>query len=164
VFKKSFTADFKMRSQKKVMDIFHTGLALFWTFLLIDSNDDETQNQNILVGMLLWMQPITSLLLYFVYKKKKPVTIFIKDDELIINNRWLQTRNLMYLIRIDESTFKRELNLNFKGKSEVSIPIKEYRTEDLQEFLKIIIAKSEQSLDVSTYILNTYKNISEEDA
>jgi len=163
VFQRSFHADFKMRSQKKEIDIFDILLSIYWTFIILGLNDYEKQYRDFLLVLLVWSLPIISLLLYFVYKKKKPFTVFINDDELILNNRWVQRRNLKFLIRINESTFTNELKLNFKGKSEVSFFIKDYQSEDIQEFLRIITAKTEQPLEISPYIKKTYQNLFEKD-
>lgn len=158
---KDFKADFKMRSHKKSLDIFNFCLLIGWTFLLgSDAYEDGIDEFNIFFIIIWWVIPLVNLLMYFVYKKKKPITIFVDGDELTLNNRWLQTRNLKFLITIDQSRLTRELNLNFKGKSEVSIPVTEYELEDLEAFLKIIIAKTKEPLAISPYVLKTYKNIS----
>ena len=148
VLQKSFEADFKIRSYKKVIGVFSIGLAVCVTLFLIYSSDYKIQKNDFFFVILFWLEPIILVQMYFIYKKENPFTILIKGDELILNQRRLQTRNLKHLIRIDKSTFTRELKLNFKGKSEVCIPIKEYNQTDFQEFLNILVEKSGHTVSI----------------
>ena len=86
-------------------------------------------------------------------KKKKPFTLFIKDSELILNNRWNQKRDLTELTQIRFNRFSKNLKLDFKSKSEISIKITEYKTDDIQKFLEILIEKSENNV----FVPNNYK-------
>ncbi|TLG99004.1 hypothetical protein BZARG_03590, partial [Bizionia argentinensis JUB59] len=77
---------------------------------------------------------------------KKPYTLFIKDNELILNNRWTQKRNLNELTQIQFDRFSKNLKLDFKSKSTVTIKTVEYNVEDIEKLLEIMIEKSENNV------------------
>ena len=151
VLNKNYKSDFKMRSQRKVIDIFELINAIIWTLLLSFSNDNY--KNVILLILIFWAFPITQLIMWFIYKKKKPFTLFIKDNEVILNKRWTQKRNLTELTQIQFDRFSKNLKLDFKSKSEISIKTTEYKTEEIQALLKILIEKSENKV----FIPNNYK-------
>ena len=100
-----------------------------------------------------WSLPIIEILIWFIYKAKRPFTVFIKDDELILNKRWYKVRNLPNLVQISYNRFTKSLLLDFKVKSEISIATTEYSTEDINLMLKILIEKSEHNV----FIPSNYK-------
>mgnify|MGYP006151248227 CR=1 FL=1 len=86
--------------------------------------------------------------MWFIYKKKKPFTLFIKDNELILNKPWTQKRNLTELTQIQFDRFSKNLKLDFKSKSGVSIKTTEYKTDEIQTLLGILIDKSENEVSI----------------
>ena len=86
--------------------------------------------------------------MWFIYKKKKPYTIFIKGNVLILNRRWNLKRNLTELTQIKYDRFSKNLKLDFKTKREVSIKSTEYKTDEIQRLLEILIEKSENNIFV----------------
>ncbi|MCP4059433.1 MAG: hypothetical protein GY738_19455 [Pseudoalteromonas sp.] len=151
ILNKSFESNFKIRSQKKSISIFDVGMASFWTLYILFLTDFR-ESFSILI-FVIWAMPIIELTMWFIYKKKKPFTIFIKDNELILNKRWIQKRNLTELTQIQFDRFSKNLKLNFKTKREISIKSTEYKSEEIQAFLKILIEKSENKV----FIPNNYK-------
>ncbi|MDY2587980.1 hypothetical protein [Winogradskyella aquimaris] len=148
--KKEYVADFKIRSQRKHIDIFNLLYSVFMTLLLWPWEGDR---DIIYLISLFWIATLTELIFWFVYKKLKPNRIYIKDNTLILKNRWVEVRNVNELIKIDFNRFTNNLNLHFRTKSEVSINIKDYKPEDLEKLLEILIEKS----DHDVFIPNGYK-------
>ena len=151
VMNKNYESELKMRSQRKVFGIFEFINAIAWTLLLWFGNDNY---RNILfLIFIFWTFPITDLIMWFIYKKKKPFTLFIKNNELILNKRWTQKRNLTELTQIRFDRFSKNLKLDFKTKSEISIKTTEYKTDEIQTLLGILIEKSENEI----FIPNNYE-------
>ena len=151
VLNTNYDADFKMRSQKKTISLFDIGNALFWTaflFLMFDTIESA-----IFIAFFFWSIPIAEFVMWFIYKKKKPFTLFIKDNELILNKRWTQKRNLTELTQIRFDRFSKNLKLDFKSKSEISIKTTEYKTDKIKTLLGILIEKSENEV----FIPNNYE-------
>jgi hypothetical protein len=150
VLNKNYESDFKMQSQRKVIGIFEFINAVTWTLLLRFKHYDKNM---IFLILMFWTFPFTELIISLIYKKKKPYTIFIKGNELILNKRWMQKRNLIELTQIRFDRFSKKLKLDFKSKSRISIKTTEYKTDDLQTLLKILINKSEYDV----FIPNNYE-------
>lgn len=144
VLNKNYESDFKMRSQRKVIEIFELIKPVAWTLLLYFSND--SYKDVIFLILIFWTFPLTEVIMCFVYKKKKPFTLFIKDNELILNIRWTQKRNLTELTQIHFDRFSKNLELDFKSNTGVSIKTTEYKTEEIQTLLGILIEKSENEV------------------
>ncbi|MCF1192873.1 hypothetical protein LRR18_14860 [Mangrovimonas sp. AS39] len=151
VLNKSFESEFKIRSQKKTINLFDIGMATFWTlYILLWSDFRESFSYLIFV---FWVIPLNEFIMWFIYKKKKPFTIFIKDNELILNKRWILKRNLNELTQIQYDRWSKNLKLDFKTKREISIKSTEYKTEEIQKLLEILIEKSENNV----FVPNNYK-------
>ncbi|MEL0455830.1 hypothetical protein WJN01_06300 [Flavobacteriaceae bacterium SZ-1-7] len=151
VLNKNYESDFKMRSQRKVIGIFELINAIAWTLLLSFSND--SYKDVIFLILIFWTFPVTELMMWLIYKKKKPFTLFIKDNELILNKRWNQKRNLTELTQIQFDRFSKNLKLDFKSKSGISIKTTEYKTDEIKTLLGILIEKSENEV----FIPNNYE-------
>lgn len=151
VLNKNYESDFKMRSQRKVFGIFELINAIAWTMLLWFGNDNY--RNVIFLIFIFWTFPLTDLIMWFIYKKKKPFTVFIKDNELILNKRWTQKRNLTELTQIQFDRFSKNLKLDFKSKSGISIKTTEYKTDEIQSLLEILIEKSENEV----FVPNNYE-------
>ncbi|WP_422103989.1 hypothetical protein [Winogradskyella sp.] len=146
VLGKIFESDFKLRSQRKSIGIFDIGYALCWTlFILFLSDHSESL---VYLVFAFWAIPFAELMMWFVYKKQKPFTLFINGDELILNNRWTQKRNLTELTQIRYDRFSKNLKLYFKSKSHIPIKTKEYHVDDIQKLFEILIEKSEYKVSI----------------
>ena len=151
LFKKTFDSDFKIKSQRKTISLFDIGMAIFWTiYLLILSDNSDTLSYLVFV---FWAIPFSEFIMWFIYKKQKPYTLFIKGNELILNRRWIVKRNLTELTQIQYDRFSKNLKLDFKTKREVSIKATEYNTDEIQKLLEILIEKSENNV----FVPNNYE-------
>jgi hypothetical protein len=150
-FSKSYEADFKMRSQRKTIGIFDIINAIALSVILVFENQDY--KSIIFLIIVSWIFPIADFILWFIYRKKKPFTVFIKENKLILNRRWNPKRNLTELTQIKFDRFSKNLKLDFKSKSEISIKLTEYKTDDIQKLLEILIEKSENEV----FIPNNYE-------
>ena len=142
---KNFEADIKFRRQKKAAFTYSLILPVYSTILI---SLNESYNNLIYFALLLWAFPFAELLISFFYRSKKPFTIFIKENELILNNRWTQKRNLTELTQIQFDRFSKNLKLDFKSKPEISIKTTEYKVDDIQKLMEILIEKSENNVFV----------------
>jgi len=150
ILNNDYESDFKIRSQTKKIGSFSLVIASFWTTLLI--LNDNYRNV-IFIILIFWVHSIVEFIMHFIYKAKKPFTIFIKDNELILNKRWHPKRNLNELTQIQFDRFSKNLKLDFKSKSEISIKTTEYNADDIQKLLEILIEKSENNV----FIPNNYE-------
>ncbi|MFC0604148.1 hypothetical protein [Winogradskyella pulchriflava] len=151
VLNKNYESDFKMQSQRKILGVYELIYAIAWTILLSFSNDNY--NDVIFLILIFWTFPLAELVLWFIYKKKKPFTVFIKENQLILVKRWTQKRNLTELTQIRFDRFGKNLKLDFKSKSEISIKTTEYNVDDIQKLLEILIEKSENNV----FVPNNYE-------
>ncbi|WP_452218884.1 hypothetical protein [Lacinutrix undariae] len=148
---KTFDSDIKFRSQKKTIGLYDFGMGIFWTlYILLLSDSRETLSYLIFV---FWAIPFSEFIMWFLYKKQKPYTLFIKGNELIMNRRWIVKRNLAELSQIQYDRFSENLKLDFKTKREISIKTTEYKTDEIQKLLKILIEKSEHNV----FVPNNYE-------
>ncbi|AUC81039.1 hypothetical protein [Lacinutrix sp. Bg11-31] len=150
ILNNDYESDFKIRSQTKKISIFSFVIASFWTTLLIIN---DNYSNVIFIILIFWVHSIVEFIMHFIYNAKKPFTIFIKDNELILNKRWHPKRNLNELTQIQFDRFSKNLKLDFKSKSEISIKTTEYNADDIQKLLEILIEKSENNV----FIPNNYE-------
>jgi len=156
LFNKTFDSDFKIKSQRKTISLFDIGMATFWTiYILILSDNSDTLSY---LTFVFWAIPFSEFIMWFIYKKKKPYTIFINENELILNRRWILKRNLTELTQIQYNRFSKNLKLDFKTKREVSIKATEYNTDEIQKLLEILIEKSENNVFVPNNYESKIKN------
>jgi hypothetical protein len=125
--------------------------------MLLWFGNDNYRNVIFLI-FIFWTFPLTDLIMWFIYKKKKPFTVFIRDNELILNKRWTQKRNLTELTQIQFDRFSKNLKLDFKSKSGISIKTTEYKTDEIQSLLEILIEKSENEVFVPNNYEQKIKN------
>jgi hypothetical protein len=144
IFNKSYDADFKIRSQRKSFGIFELIFAIAWTLILVSGK--ENYKSIIYLIFIAWTIPIVELFMWFIYKKEKPFTLFIKKNELILNTRWNPKRNLTELTQIKFDRFSKNLKLSFKSKSEILIKTTEYKTDEIEKLFEILIEKSENNV------------------
>ncbi|WP_406684366.1 hypothetical protein N1F78_01145 [Seonamhaeicola sp. MEBiC1930] len=143
VLNKNFESDFKIKSYGKKINGFSMTIASFWTALLILN---KYYDSFIFLVLFLWAHSIIEFTFHFIYKAKKPFTLFIKENEIILNKSWAQKRNLIELTQIRYDRFSKKLKLKFKSKSEISINTTDYKTEDIQKLMGILIEKSEHNV------------------
>lgn len=156
--KKEYVADFKIKSQRKQINIFNLLYAILMTFLLWPW---EGEKDIIYLISLFWIAALAEVIFWFVYKKLKPYRAYIKDNTFILKNRWVEVRDIDKLIKIEFSKFTNNITLHFRTKSEVSMNIKDYKPEDLEKLLKILIEKSEYDVSLPNNFKLKLKKITE---
>jgi len=150
ILNQNYESDFKIRSHRKVFGIYELFYAIAWTLLFWFNNYESNM---IFMILILWSIPFSEFIMWFIYKQKKPFTLFVKNNEIILNERWTQKRNLSELTQIQYDRFSKNLKLYFKSKSKISIKTKEYNTDDIKKLLEILIEKSENNISIP----NNYK-------
>tara|TARA_Y100000588_G_C14042404_1_gene833466 strand:- start:621 stop:1013 length:393 start_codon:yes stop_codon:yes gene_type:complete len=110
---------------------------------------------------LFWVNAIVDIIMWFVYRKLKPNTIYIKDNRLILKNRWAKVRDLDELVQIKFNRFTKNLILHFRTKSEVSVKTKDYKSEDIEKLFEILIEKSEYDVSLPNNFKLKLKKITE---
>lgn len=146
VLNKDYEADIKFRSQRKTFDFFKIGILIFLTlFVIFFINHDVFYFYMI---ALFWVGCFVDFIMSFVYKARKPYTIFIKDNQLILSSEWTRKRDLTELTNIYFDRFSKNLILYFKTNSRVYIKTTAYQIIDIQKLLEILIKKSNQEVFV----------------
>ena len=142
--KKNFESDFQMRSQWKIIGKFGLVSAVAWTtFWVLGTNN----YRDILFFIIIfWIFPVAEIIIWFIYKREKPYILFIKENELTINSRWIQRRNLSELKEIRFDRISKILKLDFESNSTIAIKKMEYNEEDVDRLVEIIIEKSENNI------------------
>jgi hypothetical protein len=140
VFDKNYESDFKIQSQKKLPNFFHLGLITFWTLLIYLGNFKNPTKVFLILSI--YTSFILELIMFFLYKKKKPYTLFIKNNELILLERGNQKRDLIGLNRILFDRFNKNIEFTFDKGFKLKINTINYKKEDIDELLDIVIEKS----------------------
>ena len=142
--KKNIKSDFKIRSQQKIIGKFDLIAAVAWTIFWWFGTDNYKDILFLII--LFWIFPLAEIIVWFIYKREKPYTLFIKDNELTLNNRWIQRRNLTELKEIRFDRISKILKLDFESNSTIAIKTLEYTAADIDRLLEIIIEKSENNV------------------
>ncbi|WP_339659054.1 hypothetical protein [uncultured Polaribacter sp.] len=80
--------------------------------------------------------------MFFLYKKKKPYTLFIKNNELMLLEKGNQKRDLIGLNRILFDRFNKNIEFTFDKGFKLKINTIDYKKEDIDKLLDIVIEKS----------------------
>lgn len=153
VFNKNFDSVFKFRKQRKIPRKLNFFIVFGYTVLI--SLVDYSLTTKIFLILFIWISLILELSMYLLYKKKKPFTIFIKNNELIIVNKGVHKRNLNGLHRILFDRIYKEFELRFDKGYKLKINFKDYKKEDIDKLLGILIEKSKHPI----FIPNNYKEL-----
>ena len=145
ILNKNFTSDYKFRSYRKKINYESILVAFIWTIILIYNNNVK---KTIFFILLFWSISIINLIMFYLYQKKKPYTIFINKNELILNKPYLTKRNLTELNQIKFDRFSKCFHLSFETKSSVEIKSTEYNSADIQRLLEIMINKSDYEVEI----------------
>ena len=141
VFDKTYDSDFKIQSQRKILSkryyLFVFGYTIF--IVLVDFQTST----KILFILFIWTSLILEIIMYHLYKKKKPFTIFIKKNELIIANKGVHKRDVSGLNRVLFDRISKAFELRFDRGYKLNISTRNYKKEDIDKLLEIIIEKSE---------------------
>jgi hypothetical protein len=151
VFKVNFQSDFKIRSQKKVPITFDLVIAICWSILIITGGIKP--NFKILFIIMVFIPVVINVIMFFLYRNKKPYTIHIVKNELITVDKWIQKRDITKTYKIQFDRINKKIKFSFDEGYQISIQTKDYKKEDIDELLKIIIKKSKYAI----FIPNNYK-------
>jgi hypothetical protein len=151
-FKINFQSDFKIRSQKKTPKLYDLIFGICWSvFAVIGSLETRFK---ILYIIMVWAPFIISIIMFFLYRNKKPYTIYISNDELLtIVDRWTQKRDIVGLNQIQFDRINKNIKFSFDEGYQISTQTKDYKKEDIDELLDIVIKKSKHPI----FIPNNYK-------
>ena len=150
-FDKKVESDFEIRSQKKFPKVYYLFLLIFLT-ILIYTNSYKTPSK-ILFILFIWTTLILEIVFFFLYQKKKPFTLFIKNNELTLFDKSFQKRDIVGLNRILFDRFNKKFEFRFDKGYKLKINSRDYKKEDIDELLDIVIKKSKHPI----FIPNNYK-------
>jgi hypothetical protein len=103
---------------------------------------------------MVWAPFVIGIIMFFLYRNKKPYTIYISNDELLtIVDRWTQKRNIVGLNQIQFDRINKNIKFSFDEGYQISTQTKDYKKEDIDELLDIVIKKSKHPI----FIPNNYK-------
>ncbi|PWG04575.1 hypothetical protein DIS07_11565 [Polaribacter aquimarinus] len=153
IFDKKIDEDFKIRSHKKSFQYYDFIFAVCWTIFIFLGN--STIKYKALFFPILWAPLIVNLVISYLYKKRKPYTLFIKNFELIVINRWTHKRNISGLNKILFDRIYKQFELKFDKGHKIKIGLKEYKKEDINKLLEILIKTSNYSITIP----NNYKEL-----
>lgn len=112
IFKNNFHFDYRFKNQTKAFDVFSLIFPVIYTLLFTINN--YISESEILLIIVFWSFPVIEIFMRFIYKIKKPYTIFIKDDQLMLNKRSFKSRNLSNLVQISYNRFTKNLVFDFE--------------------------------------------------
>ena len=151
VFDKNLDSDFKIQSQRKLPKKSYFLFVFGYTALI--SFVDYSLTTKIFLILFIWASLFLEIIMFFLYKKKKPFILFIKNDELILLNGGTHKRDLIGLNRILFDRINKVFELRFDVGYKFRINTREFKKEDIDKLLEIVIHKSKHPISVP----NNYK-------
>lgn len=142
ILNKKIEAKIKFRSQTKEVLNYYV-IAALWIALLIWLHEFYA-NVDLLMFLLIF--PLAHLLLYFVYKSKKPYTIFITENQLLVKLPIIQKRELEDLNEIQFDRYSKDLILKFISQPQLTIKTTKYKNVDIASLLAILLDKSNHNV------------------
>jgi len=145
--KKDFPFRFKIRSQRKEIPKIDFFLVSFFTaFLLLDESPQTDSSYASLI--IFWSILLYDFLIWLVYKKKKPFTIFVDENQLITTTSLKQERDIHKLNEIKFDRITKSFILYFKGQYQLSIKTKNYKKQDIDHLLELLMKTSHYELSI----------------
>ena len=145
VVNNDFDAQLKFRKRSKAPQPIILFFAVFFSVQLWGY---ELFNTLTYMVLLIWIVLVKEVIMIYVYRIKRPVGIFITGNEFIQNNNWTEKRDLRNLQQIQYDRISKSLKLDFIKKRELSVNTSEYKKEDIEQLLEILIERSEHSVFV----------------
>ncbi|PTX63063.1 hypothetical protein C8N46_102465 [Kordia periserrulae] len=153
VFFHTYTGDFQMRSFRKKISRYTIFMGLLFlgvlTLRLIENKTEEFIKSSDIIFFIWVFIMLVEFITFFIYKKRKPVTLVIDKNTLIFFSTYVQKRDLKKLKHIDFTTFGNDFRLIFEKKADIQIPFNEYEKADFRQFLEILLDKSEHDLKLT---------------
>ena len=151
VFDRKVDSTFKMKSQKKLLSWFHSFFLGQTIAITLNLNFDISTA--ILLFVFVLMGIVLDLIINFLYKKKKPYTLFVSRNELFFIGKWIEKRDITGLNRILFDRINKKFEVRFDKGYRLKINTLEYKKEDVDKLLEIFIEKSKHSISIP----NNYK-------
>lgn len=146
-FKKgaSFKYDYRFRKIKKIMtwrDWWYSPVLIITYFYLTESQD----LYGLIILYSIWY--ISYIIGHVLIRYKKPYTMIIKNNVLMVNDlAECDKRILLQAHKLGFSLRNEKLVIYFKTEGALQINAREYQVKDLEEFIELIIEKSEHDLE-----------------
>ena len=153
VFNYKLDSDFKIRSQKKLPKV-HYFLGLIFLTILIYANSYKITSKIFYISFI-WTSFILEIIMYFLYKKKKPFTLFIKKEKILLIDKGKQERDIAGLNRVLFDRFSKKFELRFDIGYKLKINTRVYKKEDVDKLLEKLQEKSKYSISIP----NNYKKV-----
>lgn len=138
--KREYVADFKIRRQRKYFGRHTVLFIVLWLLFFVLRG--ITLQEVVYLILIILIAGIPSVVMYHIIKKKKPYSIYIRGNTLIVSNEQFQKRDLTQLTGIRYDRLKKDFWLDFKGKGRILLSVKEYLPEDMEAFLHLLVDKS----------------------
>ena len=152
VFDRKVDSTFKMKSQKKIISWYHSFFLGQTIAITLNLNFDTSAIILLLVFVLMGI--VLELIIDFLYKKKKPYTLFIRSNELVRIEKWIVTRDITGLNRILFDRISKKFEFRFDKDYKLKINTLEYKKQDLDKLLEILLEKSKHPISIP----NNYKD------
>lgn len=147
VFKEKIKFDFHIKIKRPRFPLFYLAFVLLHIYLSTDDNnasDDRTKGFILLFSLFIVLQ-IGSWIAHYI---KKPITIGVIGNDLMVFNRWPAKRNLKNVVDIEYSRLSKDLKITFKKKSSIWIVVSEFDAVDIHRLLDLIWEKSDSQIRI----------------
>lgn len=126
-------------------------VTLVGVFALISSNDKNHFSYN---GFVVCLLVLSEVFIYFYNWLKKPILFVINGDELTYTLNTGKTYDATALIQVSKRIMlgERIYILTFEDDPEIEFDSRQFRKEDLKNFLEVLIQKSRFAVDVNPEI------------
>ncbi|MCI2229242.1 hypothetical protein MC378_08690 [Polaribacter sp. MSW13] len=151
VFDKKIESSFKIKSQKKLITWYHSFFVIQMTMITINLNFDTSTK--IILLLFTWTAIVLDIIIFFLYKKKKPYTLFIRNNEFIFIEKWTNKRDITGLNRILFDRISKKLEFRFDDNYKLKINTLEYKKADIDKLLELLLEKSNYPISIP----NNYK-------
>ena len=143
--KKDFPSSFKIRSKTRKASHWNLHLAIFLSANVLASFK-LADIALISFTLFIWAGPISDFIILLMYKRKKPFTIFVNDNTLILNDIWKHERDLSQLKEIKFDRLAKSFLLYFQDQRKLDIRVSNYNKKDMDALLDVMIEKSKNEV------------------
>lgn len=148
IIKRNLSGQIVIRKQKQNIGVSSILLTLTWTvFAIVGQKDD------IYVALLFWILLLAGLISNRIYKKERPISIVVNNNDLLINNVWLIKRNTKTLTRISLNGLTDNIALSFSDQSAITIDRRNYNDADITTLLRYLTEQSAQKVTFSENLM-----------
>lgn len=156
--KRRLSGQLTIRKQKQNIGFSSVSLVLFWTLFAIAGQEDD-----IYVALLFWVLLLADMISNRIYKKEKPISIVVNNNELLINDVRIIKRNIESITKINLSGLTDNITFSFSDKSPITIDLGNYNYDDIKTLVSYLAEHSKQNITISENlkrdITTTNKNV-----